>query len=714
MKNISLILLLTFLSEYSYSQIQTRIFEERGLRDAIGYEKFKTDSKVKKMPNIMAKIEKNLEEESSGKRDGLPFRFGIEIDLNLGLGDGQWVKIGQKEIWTISLQSEGAFSLNLKFDQLRLPEGSEMYIFNEKNNFLIGPITNSNFDNKKGKLSTDLVPGDLITIEIVTITRNKSNIQLHINKLIHGYINTFNYESFGDSESCNIDVSCTLGANWQNEKKGTAFTLTSSGTELCSGGLVNNTCNDYTPFFLTAYHCADSNRNGVLESSELNNLEDWVFRFHYEANTCDGSLTSWISYSGSSFRAGWKQTDFLLVELDQLPQNVTFAGWNRGSTAPTQVTILHHPAGDAKKISQDNSSPSLYEFYETANSHYYVNNWDHGSTTGGSSGGLYFDQNKLVIGQNHAGNGFSDCHPSKGSYFGRLAISWEGGGTPETRLKDWLDPTNTLATTLNILTTNLSLSGPSILCSSNTFSLGNLSSSSSSTWSVTPASLFSGNTSGSGSTAYLTPSGASGLATITYTINSCTSEYIFSKSFWVGKASVNIIGAYDMPYNTVENYYVEGGYPYASQMGLMGITDYYWSVYPSGYDWIGGQGNPGITLTISNPGVYSLELDVTNPCGVKGNEIPIYVYDPWSMFMIFPNPASDIMTVSKKPTLSTKQVDSTPFEISVYDSRGLQLVSPKSGNEQVLLDVSNLKNGFYFVHIMYKGNLIKNQIRVER
>lgn len=275
---------------------------------------------------------------------------------------------------------------------------------------------------------------------------------------------------------------------------------------------------------------------------------------------------------------------------------------------------------------------------------------------------------------------------------------------------------NACAAVLSAFQTLMTVSGPNVLCSSGSqFSVTNLPAGANVTWTATPSHLFSVS-SGSGLTPNLAAStNARGLGNITFSIDSgCGTSVQVQKTIWVGRASVDIIGPYDMPFNTVENYYAEGGYPYASQMGLMGITAYNWSVFPSGYEWIGGQGTSGITLTISNAGDYSLELDVTNPCGIIGTEIPVYVYDPWSMFLIYPNPASDIMTISKKSTLSSKQVDTTPFEISLYDNRGQQLVAPKSGSDQVQLDVSNLKNGFYFVHILYKGKLIKNQVKVER
>ena len=39
----------------------------------------------------------------------------------------------------------------------------------------------------------------------------------------------------------------------------------------------------------------------------------------------------------------------------------------------------------------------------------------------------------------------SDLH----DFYGKLAVSWNGGGTSATRLKDWLDPVNTGALSMN-------------------------------------------------------------------------------------------------------------------------------------------------------------------------------------------------------------------------------------------------------------------------
>ena len=91
-------------------------------------------------------------------------------------------------------------------------------------------------------------------------------------------------------------------------------------------------------------------------------------------------------------------------------------------------------------------------------SHLWVK-WSRNSTTGaptngvtepGSSGSPLFDQQGRVVGQLHGGP--STCAATfddVSDYYGRLSVSWTGGGTSATRLSNWLDPGNTGATTVD-------------------------------------------------------------------------------------------------------------------------------------------------------------------------------------------------------------------------------------------------------------------------
>src|SRR5690606_16189236 len=73
--------------------------------------------------------------------------------------------------------------------------------------------------------------------------------------------------------------------------------------------------------------------------------------------------------------------------------------------------------------------------------HVRVADWDIGTTEPGSSGSPLFDQDGRVIGQLHGG--YAACGNDSADWYGRFSISWNGGSTPDSSLRSWLDPLNT-------------------------------------------------------------------------------------------------------------------------------------------------------------------------------------------------------------------------------------------------------------------------------
>ena len=81
------------------------------------------------------------------------------------------------------------------------------------------------------------------------------------------------------------------------------------------------------------------------------------------------------------------------------------------------------------------------------------NGWDIGVTEQGSSGGALFDQDGRIYGQLAGGNAACSGTNDNGGFdiYGRFATSWN-----DNNLGQWLDPTSTGATTLNMYTQVLS------------------------------------------------------------------------------------------------------------------------------------------------------------------------------------------------------------------------------------------------------------------
>ncbi len=367
------------------------------------------------------------------------FRFGYAIDVDFGMDNsGTWDTLpnGDK-IWRLKISSDEAYSINLIYDDFWMPEDAQFFVYSEDKNMILGAFTSLN--NKiHNKFSTDLVKGDVITLEYYEPAYTSSG-RINVDKVIHGYINTFS-SGFGQSGDCNIDVNCPQGDNWCVEKRAVSLILVDDNQVHCSGCLINNARQDLTPYYLTANHC--------LRGDE----DTWLFRFKYWSPTCNqGDQPSrWVSISGASIRVNHNQytgTDFALLELSNPPPSglgVLYAGWDRTASVPQSGAGIHHPKGDAMKISLFNghnvNAISIYE-----DEYYWEVQFDEGIVENASSGSPIFNQNYRIVGQllgTWSANPISCDNPTGKALYGRFDVSWNLG------LSAFLDPDNTGVTSI--------------------------------------------------------------------------------------------------------------------------------------------------------------------------------------------------------------------------------------------------------------------------
>ena len=375
-----------------------------------------------------------------------PWRFGYNnlTDLNT-TNSGTWFDLPNGDLlWIIKLTCSNALTVNLSLKDVKLPEGNELYVYNPTKDFILGKF--SSYHLYEGQLGTELVPGQTAIVEyyVPAANRNLEN-GLTIYRVTHGYRTAaeFHEKAFGSSGSCNMNVNCTDGAPWVNQRN-SAVMLVSGGSGFCSGALINNTQNNGKPYVLTANHC-------------YSDPTTWVFRFNWQATACTnpGSSPTFQSLSGSVLRARRSPSDFCLVEItgglvnNTVPTSYSpyFSGWDNSGTVPTSTVCIHHPSGDIKKISFDDAAASAATAMGSEAQGVWQVEWDRNTTTeGGSSGSPLFDQNKRIIGQLWGG-GASCSSLSSPDYYGRLSKSWEPASSNSTnQLKFWLDPTGSNAT----------------------------------------------------------------------------------------------------------------------------------------------------------------------------------------------------------------------------------------------------------------------------
>jgi len=360
---------------------------------------------------------------------------------------GNWELTSEgRAIWRVRVYSKMAKSLNFGFTKYKMPQDGKLTLYSTDFKDIKGPFTAE--DNEiHHQLWTPIILGEETLIEVSVPIEKKENLELTLAHVGHDFL------GFGNllSQRCHVDVICNEEDGWDllNDYRdiiqsvGLYFI---GGVRICTGFLVNNARQDCRPYFMTADHC------GVNSG----NAPSVVVYWNYENQICrpvnsaengsrgDGPLDDFNT--GSTLRSRYATSDMMLLELDDpvsKTANAFFAAWNNCPITPDTTICIHHPNTEEKRISFSYSSTYTGTWarddQEVENGdHLIVPSWSIGSTEGGSSGAPLFNSNKEIIGQLHGGE--ASCNNEAYDSYGFFHTSWEGGGTPESNLKQWLDP----------------------------------------------------------------------------------------------------------------------------------------------------------------------------------------------------------------------------------------------------------------------------------
>lgn len=410
-----------------------------------------------------------MNEDASDEKNGEMYKVAriLDVDLNIDNCGTLDVLADGTKVWRLMITSEGAKALKVMCGDFYIPNGANLYLYNENRQQLV--VVDAKKNPKFGTYySPKMIQGDVLYMEYVQPASVSGTPIFNIGNIAYfyrgvdayvGYYTQSRETGFDSSESCEVNVNCTVGASWQDQKKGVAEIFIVSGWSggFCTGSLVNNTANDGTPYFLTADHCGGVDAAG--------SVAQWEFNFNFEASGCSNptSEPDYDVVTGCTIKARpsgdqASGTDFLLLQLntteDDLEQiGAYYNGWDRSTTGAASGACIHHPSGDIKKISfyTEQLVAQTYSNSNTANGHWWTqwqnnNNDITGVTEGGSSGSPLFNgANKLIVGTLTGGS--SNCSATgqaRSDMYGRFDLHWENGGTANAnRLKPWLDPQNT-------------------------------------------------------------------------------------------------------------------------------------------------------------------------------------------------------------------------------------------------------------------------------
>ncbi len=395
------------------------------------------------------------EAELNRRGPGIAPRFAETMEVQVSTTThGTWEMADNNNlVWRYRVHSAGAKSLNFGFSKFIMPEGGTLILYAANKNKVMGPFTPA--DNEvHEELWTPIIDSDDVIIEVQLPAEMQSELQLELKSVNHDYVGFSEMSSI--SGSCNLDVICGAADGWEivegyRDIIRSVAVIAQGGGTFCTGFLVNNVNNDCTPFFMTANHC------GVNSANAASLVTYWNF----ENSTCrqpgssqsggngNGQLNDFNT--GAIHRASYAPSDVTLLELDDpvSPEsNAFFAGWSAEFVIPQDTIIaIHHPSTDEKRISFefDPAAPGL----DLANNivdisqadHIIIPDWDIGTTEPGSSGSPLYNNQKQVVGQLHGGG--AACGNNLYDTYGWFNTSWDGGGTPATALRFWLDPNDT-------------------------------------------------------------------------------------------------------------------------------------------------------------------------------------------------------------------------------------------------------------------------------
>ena len=340
-----------------------------------------------------------------------PWRFGYKYETNINLQNaGVWTELPNgNRIWRTEIIASGALTINLTLENVHFPEGAYLYLYDKARTHTIGAYTSRN-NHPSGELGTDLVHGDHIVVEYFEPVAVRNQGQFTINGVTHGYrslniIQKSLEKALNSSGDCNYDARCPVDpyvgglSAWDDQIRSVAMIVT-GGSGICTGALINNSCNDGTPYFLTANHCLGGGTG------------NWLFRFNWDvpegnagmscattANTPtsfnNASNYDQTTVNGATILVSGTQADHALLLMDNMTVtdatnwNLFYAGWSNDDTesAVSAVTGIHHPSGDIKKICrayENGGADNIHHANAAGAAVWYMDSWDEGVTEPGS------------------------------------------------------------------------------------------------------------------------------------------------------------------------------------------------------------------------------------------------------------------------------------------------------------------------------------------
>ena len=152
------------------------------------------------------------------------------------------------------IKSSGASGIGVHFRNFALAEGEEVYVYGAATDSIVfGPFTDKG-PWGSGEFWSGTVDGDTVVIEFYKRTdENGQGFEIFEVSHILAELDWRLRSNEPDVLNCEVDASCY--GDPEKNAVGRIMFNDNGGTYVCTGTLLNNVAQDWTPYFLTANHC---------------------------------------------------------------------------------------------------------------------------------------------------------------------------------------------------------------------------------------------------------------------------------------------------------------------------------------------------------------------------------------------------------------------------------------------------------------------------
>jgi hypothetical protein len=369
-------------------------------------------------------------------------RIGIGRAVHVEMNDGDWTQVGNEGwLWSADVIAEEAVGVRLHFSKIALAEGANLVVYAPDETVVAGPYLGAG-PLGEGEFWTPTIFGERARVEYFVPANhdggdphNRNRRAFIIDDVQHLYVDPFKAGSDDGVGNCHNDIKCFAGWPSTGKAVGRIAYIENSSSFVCSGQLMNSLNGDFTPYFLTARHCIDSNT--VANTAEI--------FWKYQTSVCDGPPPSLFSVPTSNIctllHTGASSDFTLLMVEGKLPKGLTWAGWIADAAVNgTAVACIHHPGGSYKRISFGNKAANPQCGTDSG---FLRVDWSDGPTEPGSSGAGAFrtDTRQLIgilsCGSSACGNRTNDSYGAFSAFYSAIASFLEGGSDDWLEDNDW-------------------------------------------------------------------------------------------------------------------------------------------------------------------------------------------------------------------------------------------------------------------------------------